>query len=428
MHPRELFSDIQTGKDEHEAYHDATWETLSNSRLSIVRRNPQKYYQRFVTHEIEDEDKECLRFGRVFHETVLEPASGVDAVNVHADTLGIFRVCGTPTREPDETDEDGASIWFQDLPEPGVVRRSAWWGELDRRRVWILNPEIEGKDRRRNNCRIVDVEHVFNVLGTMESCPTYFCSSPKQQTGFCAYADMVIDGDHFRTIRSDVLSKSGSRAGQEWKDFVKSLPPGMVAYKPAEWFNILAMRRELRSHPESRRILFGEPGKNRHTEFTIKGVDRETGVDFQTRLDFCQNDLDEVLVCDLKSSRDASPGCWRRQAERDGLHVQAAIQIGMAELLFQKPVKFRFIVCQKDAPFRVEVYQLEDEFIELGVEDYLRDVRRFADCRATGIWQPPRYGDVKLLETPKWRQMDHQLAWRNEIGEIDYETFSEYDT
>ena len=31
------------------------------------------------------------------------------------------------------------------------------------------------KDRRRNNCRLPDVKHVFNVLGTMESCPTYFC-------------------------------------------------------------------------------------------------------------------------------------------------------------------------------------------------------------------------------------------------------------
>ena len=30
------------------------------------------------------------------------------------------------------------------------------------------------KDRHRNNCRFPDVEHVFNVLGTMESCPTYF--------------------------------------------------------------------------------------------------------------------------------------------------------------------------------------------------------------------------------------------------------------
>ena len=39
--------------------------------------------------------------------------------------------------------------------------------------------EKMGKDRRRNNCRLPDVGHVFNVPGTMESCPTYFCRSPK---------------------------------------------------------------------------------------------------------------------------------------------------------------------------------------------------------------------------------------------------------
>ena len=37
------------------------------------------------------------------------------------------------------------------------------------------------KDRRRNNCRLLDVGHVYNVPGTMESCPTYFCLSPKHR-------------------------------------------------------------------------------------------------------------------------------------------------------------------------------------------------------------------------------------------------------
>ena len=37
---------------------------------------------------------------------------------------------------------------------------------------------LSPKDGRSNNCRLPDVEHVFNVLGTMESCPTYFCLSP----------------------------------------------------------------------------------------------------------------------------------------------------------------------------------------------------------------------------------------------------------
>ena len=34
------------------------------------------------------------------------------------------------------------------------------------------------KDSRTNNSGLPDVEHVFNVLGTMESCPTHFCLSP----------------------------------------------------------------------------------------------------------------------------------------------------------------------------------------------------------------------------------------------------------
>jgi len=382
MHPSELFSDVRTERVRHSDYHSASWEILSNSRLTTFRRNPQEYYQRFVTQEIEGDDKECLRFGRVFHEAVLEPRTEITRDNVITGTLGIFRVCGTPVREPDMIEDDWSQTWYQDLPEPGVVRRASTWGELADGRTWLLNPERQGQF----------------------------------QSGFCAYADMLRDGDHFRSIRSDVLSKTGARSGQDWKDFLKSVPQGTVTYKPAEWFDLLAMRRELRAHPLARQILFGEPNPGRQTEFTIKGIDRETGVQIQTRLDFCQEFIDGVVVVDLKSSRDASPSCWRRQAERDGLHVQAAIQIGLATLLFGTEVTFRFVVVQKDAPYRVEVFELEDEFIEIGVEDYLRDIRRFAECQSTGIWQPTKYGEVQTLKTPPYRMLDRQLAWRTPDG------------
>ena len=93
-----------------------------------------------------------------------------------------------------------------------------------------------------------------------------------------------------------------------------------------------------------------------------------------------------------------------------------AIQIGLASLLFKTEVTFRFVVVQKDAPYRVEVFELEDEFIEIGVEDYLRDIRRFAECQSTGIWQPAKYGEVQTLKTPPYRQLDRQLAWRTPDG------------
>ena len=43
----------------------------------------------------------------------------------------------------------------------------------------VLREQVFIQDWRRNNCRILVVEHVLNVLGMMESCPTYFNASPK---------------------------------------------------------------------------------------------------------------------------------------------------------------------------------------------------------------------------------------------------------
>jgi len=52
-----------------------------------------------------------------------------------------------------------------------------------RRKGLQTRPDNGLKDQRRNNYRLADVEHVFNVLGTMESCPTYSCPSPMASTG-----------------------------------------------------------------------------------------------------------------------------------------------------------------------------------------------------------------------------------------------------
>ena len=54
--------------------------------------------------------------------------------------------------------------------------------------------------------------------------------------------------------------------------------------------------------------------------------------------------------------------------------------------------------------------------IEIGVEDYLRDIRQFAECQSTGIWQPTKYGEVQTLKTPPYRMLDRQLAWRTPDG------------
>jgi hypothetical protein len=384
MRPHELFSEVETKELTNAEYHGVSAEIVSNSRLSVFRRNPQEYYQRYVTKEIPDEDTAALQFGRVFHEAILERKQAVDQSNVMSDTLGIFRVCSTPPRDPDIEHHD-ESIWFADIPEQGVVRRSKWWGEMPGGRTWLLSPEREGS----------------------------------VQTGYCAYDDMLIDGDHFRTIRSECLSDAGRKQGKRWTEFAEE-HAGEALYKPSEWFDLLSMRRELRAHPLSRQILFGEPGPNRHTEFSIRAVDRETGLIVQTRLDFCRLDCDGVLVVDLKSSRDASPSAWNRQAEKDGLHVQAAIQTGLAQLFFGVEVAFRFCVVQKDAPYRVEVYELEEEFIEVGVEDYLRDIRRFAECVNSGIWQPKNYGEIQMLKTPNYRMLDRQLAWAKPDGSFGF--------
>ncbi len=68
------------------------------------------------------------------------------------------------------------SVWLRFGKPAGESTRSLDW-VFRPSLVRVASQEFAGKDWRRNNCRLPNVEHVFNVLGTMESCPTYFCLS-----------------------------------------------------------------------------------------------------------------------------------------------------------------------------------------------------------------------------------------------------------
>ena len=73
------------------------------------------------------------------------------------------------------------------LPRLASPRAPIVPSELRRNRLsesisWSLRKtcdhDWEPKGRRKNHCRLLDVGHVFNVPGTMESCPTCLCLSP----------------------------------------------------------------------------------------------------------------------------------------------------------------------------------------------------------------------------------------------------------
>jgi exodeoxyribonuclease VIII len=70
-------------------YHRRELGVASKSALDLIRQSP-AHYHAWVTHELQDEDTKALRFGRLFHTAVLEPAK-FERIYVAAPDFGDMR-------------------------------------------------------------------------------------------------------------------------------------------------------------------------------------------------------------------------------------------------------------------------------------------------------------------------------------------------
>jgi hypothetical protein len=328
-------------------------------------------------------------FGRIFHVVVLEPHEEIHRDNFRAGTLAVFRPTEVPERDPDFRD-DVEEIWYCQVPKPGIVRRSKLWGDL-------IGDE---QDSNRDCCWLMTKED--------------------HEVGFCPYEDFLLDGYAFRHIPEHVLSGSGSRTGKAWKTFEEA-HEGTYLMKSSEWRHLIGMRREIYNHSDAWDLLYNNQNPESYrSEYTIEGLDIATGLWARCRIDRLKRQEGRTFVVDLKTSRDASPKVWARQADGDGLPTQAFLMTALAEEHFKCPIEYRYVVCDKDPPYRVEVFKLPAEYIEIGRDDYMRVVTAFKKAVETWNWYPTSHGKTVTLGVPEWRmrnKQDESLQWKHDGSE-----------
>ena len=106
-----------------------------------------------------------------------------------------------------------------------------------------------------------------------------------------------------------------------------------------------------------------------------------------------------ILLCDLKSTNSAEKRAVYRTIYKFSYHRQGAVYLdGINEVIrlcesqgkphpFIKPrKKWILIMVEKKAPFRTECYELDDELIEAGRQDYYRLLRAEIQCRKDNRW------------------------------------------
>lgn len=134
-------------------------------------------------------------------------------------------------------------------------------------------------------------------------------------------------------------------------------------------------------------------------KFDLCGID----LMMKGRLDFLN---DGPSIVDLKFTEDAREHAWARKIEDMLYDFQAAYYLDIANLVLREaglPQKryFVHIVVERDPPYGIRVYTLDDETVAIGRYKYAKAVMLHARCCRENYW--PKYKlDVTTIGLPGW--------------------------
>lgn len=178
---------------------------------------------------------------------------------------------------------------------------------------------------------------------------------------------------------------------------------GKVPLKPSDWHSVHAMADALRRDRLAAAVLRPDSGR---AEQTLVWRDETTGVMCRAMLDWLRTGGDLV---DYKTTADASPTALRRAVANLGYHIQRAHYTdGVRALGLADAPRFVFIAQEKEAPYLVTCFQLDEEYAALGAASIARAREIYRDCTESGIWPGYMTDEFATLTPPRW------LAYQSE--------------
>lgn len=144
--------------------------------------------------------------------------------------------------------------------------------------------------------------------------------------------------------------------------------------------------------------LLTSPGRN---ELGVVWIDEETGLACKALIDRTTSHEERTCIVDIKSALDASPEAFAKDCSKYGYHLQAAFYLDGLNAFGAAPRRFIHVVVEKEPPFGVAVYELDEQSIALGRRRIRAYLRQYAQCQAANDW--PAYADaIEPLTLPNW--------------------------
>jgi hypothetical protein len=133
--------------------------------------------------------------------------------------------------------------------------------------------------------------------------------------------------------------------------------------------------------------------ENSIAEVSMRFRDDETGVPCKIRMDAFSEKFN--AAADLKIVLDASPKAFSKSAYNYSYHTSQAFYVNGARILGMPVENYVFIVVEKEPPYVVQCYHLDEAAEEVAFKQLSRDLPLLAKCAKQNNW--PGYSQ-RMLE------------------------------
>jgi hypothetical protein len=203
----------------------------------------------------------------------------------------------------------------------------------------------------------------------------------------------TFDKRYLVTPRCDKRTKEGKALYEQFQSELN----GREAVSADDAATIRYMSPSILSHPFAKQLL--EQGLS---EQTVIWQDEETGLWCKCRPDRIPSNASGVFL-DLKTTGCANERAFQSSVISYGYYRQAAMYMeGLSHATGIIYRHFAFIACEKEPPFRVEVYTLDDQFLQDGYDDFHRLLLKEKKCRDSGFYPNYENGGAVELYAPQY--------------------------
>lgn len=276
-------------------------------------------------------------------------------------------------------------------PSTGTIRANVPWDE------YLALPGVS--ITRLKELRRSPLHYRHRLLHPKESAPLTL-----GRAAHCA----VLEPDRFERDHAvwDRLTDSGNQAprnGKHWEAF-KAQAGGCEILTIAEHADAVGMQQAVRSNPDAMRFLaHGDPEVT--MQWRVMGHEAKGRIDWLTDID------GRPWLVGLKSARDCRPFQFGRQAANLGYHLQWAWYLdGFKTITGHENPGVVEIVVEAEAPHAVVVYEIPDEILQQGFDEYSQLLEELAECERTNTWPGPAPG-MQTLSLPAWVYGEEEISY-----------------